>query len=178
MPGAAGHAGSAPGGGGHAAEIGMPPGPGLLGLPVLHRHRLCHLQRRDSVGVGDGRAHGSVRALQQEEERGARQRRRGGDSHPRARKWRRSGQPWQWGPEQTRHAGVTRGQRDAGKSLTNRQQAADRAKEFSFLKRGFKCTFLECVNISFRLREGQDRQIRFISSNRWTQTDRQLRGSQ
>lgn len=59
---------------------------------------------------------------------------------------------------------MTRGQRDAGKSLRNRQRAVDTAaKEFSFLKRGFKCTFIECVNISFRLRDGQDRQIRLTS---------------
>ncbi len=68
MPGAAGHAGSAPGRGGHAAALGMPPGTGLLGLPVLPRHRLRHLQCRDGVGVGDGRAHGPVRPLQQKEE--------------------------------------------------------------------------------------------------------------
>lgn len=65
----------AAGGGRHAAAGRLPPRPGLLGLPLLHRHRLRHLLGWHGVGLGDGRAHGAVRALQQKEERRAGQRR-------------------------------------------------------------------------------------------------------
>ncbi|XP_077391166.1 uncharacterized protein lrrc52 isoform X1 [Festucalex cinctus] len=94
QPGRAG--GSAAGRGGLAAAGGLPPGPGLLGLPLLRGHRLRHLLGGHGVGVGDGRAHGAVRALQQTQERGAGQRRRG----------RQGGQAGKRRPRQAWHAGL------------------------------------------------------------------------
>lgn len=61
------HARSTSGWGGPPATDVMSPDSGLLGLPILRRHRLCHLRRWHRVSVVDGCRHGAVRALHQEE---------------------------------------------------------------------------------------------------------------
>lgn len=65
------HAGPSAGRSGHPATDDVSPNSGLLGLPFLCRHRLCHLCRRHGVSLADGRGDGALWALHQEEGRTA-----------------------------------------------------------------------------------------------------------
>lgn len=84
---------SSPGRRGHPSTDVVSPDSGLLGLPFLCCHRLCHFCCRHRVGLVDGCHHGALRALHQKEGRTP-WHRRGGRNW-----WDRpylAGQGWPW----------------------------------------------------------------------------------